>query len=132
MSLEPSSDFAQSPALAEAQNTRPMAEPSEPHEGQCIVDASGYFPVINRSLCEGKRECAEVCPYDVFEVRPMDNRDFSELSFVAKLKSRVHGRLTAYTPRAAACQACGLCVAACPEKAISLVSAKDWLGWDIV
>jgi 4Fe-4S ferredoxin len=74
----------------------------------------------------------EVCPYGVFEVRQIDDRDFSILSFFGKLKSRMHGRLTAYTPQCNLCQACGLCVVACPEDAITLVSQKDWLGMDTV
>ncbi len=65
---------------------------------------------------------SEVCPYDVFEVRQIDEEDFSSLSFLGKMKSRAHGRLTAYTPHADLCQACGLCVVACPERAIRLVS----------
>ncbi|HTB58985.1 MAG TPA: 4Fe-4S binding protein, partial [Polyangia bacterium] len=38
-----------------------------------------------------------------------------------KLRSVAHRRNTAYTPLADACQACGLCVVACPEKAIRLL-----------
>ena len=45
-------------------------------------------------------------------------------SVLGKLKSVVHGRKTAYTPRASACQACGLCVVSCPEKAIQLVASQ--------
>jgi len=56
----------------------------------------------------------------VFEVRRIDDGDFARLSFVGKLKSRAHGRLTAYTPRLDACQACGMCVVACPEHALKL------------
>jgi 4Fe-4S ferredoxin len=63
----------------------------------------------------------EVCPYGVFEVRRIEDGDFSRLSILSRLKSMAHHRQTAYTPHADACQACGLCVAACPEKAIRLV-----------
>jgi NAD-dependent dihydropyrimidine dehydrogenase PreA subunit len=87
-------------------------------------EAGAYRPVVNRNACEGKSDCVEVCPYDVFEVRQIDDEDFSSLSFLGKLKSRAHGRLTAYTPHADLCQACGLCVVACPEKAITLVTNK--------
>lgn len=50
----------------------------------------------------------------------MDDADFAALGFFGKLKSRAHKRMTAYTPNADRCQACGLCVKACPEKAITL------------
>jgi ferredoxin len=57
----------------------------------------------------------------VFEVRRIDDADFAHLSLLGRLKSVAHRRETAYTPLADACQACGLCVVACPEKAIRLV-----------
>ena len=87
---------------------------------ECKQEPGVFAPLVNRSKCEGKKACDVVCPYDVFEIRTIDDADFATLGFLARLKSRAHGRLTAYTPRAAACQACGLCVAACPEKAIIL------------
>ena len=77
-------------------------------------------PVVDRSRCEGKRDCVEVCPYDVFEVRRMDDADFERLGWLARLKSRAHGRRTAYVVRGDACRMCGLCVVACPERAIQL------------
>jgi 4Fe-4S ferredoxin len=43
------------------------------------------------------------------------------LSLFGKARSVAHRRQTAYTPRADACHACGLCVVACPEAAITLV-----------
>jgi NAD-dependent dihydropyrimidine dehydrogenase PreA subunit len=87
---------------------------------RCRAEPARYVPVINRERCEGKADCVAVCPYGVFEVRSMEAEDFRELPLLAKLKSLAHRKRTAYTPRADACQACGLCVVACPEKAISL------------
>jgi 4Fe-4S ferredoxin len=92
--------------------------PTNPAE--CKSPPGAFAPVVNRAKCEGKRDCVEVCPYDVFEVRRMDDADFAKLGILAKLKSVAHSRQTAYTPRASACQACGKCVEACPEKAIKL------------
>jgi NAD-dependent dihydropyrimidine dehydrogenase PreA subunit len=78
------------------------------------------MPVVNRSRCEGKGDCVEVCPYHVFEVRRIADEDYRALSFLGRLKSAAHGRQTAYTPLADTCRACGLCVVACPERAIRL------------
>jgi NAD-dependent dihydropyrimidine dehydrogenase PreA subunit len=88
---------------------------------RCGAPAATFVPRVDRSLCEGKSDCVTVCPYGVFEVTRMADADFETLSFFARLKSRAHGRLTAYTPGADQCRACGLCVAACPESAITLV-----------
>jgi 4Fe-4S ferredoxin len=93
---------------------------AESAKSDCKQDAGVFVPVVNRSKCEGKKDCVEVCPYDVFEVRTIDDADFAQLGFLAKMKSRAHGKQTAYTPNANACRACGLCVDACPEKAITL------------
>lgn len=98
---------------------RAARHPDRPGE-QCRAEPGLFRPAIDRAGCEGKGDCVEVCPFDVFEVRRIEDADFAELSFMAKLKSRAHGRKTAYTPAASACQACGLCVVACPEKAITL------------
>ena len=87
---------------------------------ECRAEPGAFAPVVNRSKCEGKSDCVDVCPYDVFEVRRIDDVDFAPLGVLAKLKSIAHGRKTAYTPRASACQACGKCVEARPEKAIKL------------
>ena len=103
---------------------RAAAHPDRPGE-QCRAEAGRFVPVVDRSRCEGKRDCVEVCPYGVFEVRRMEDADFAGLSVLGKFKSIVHGRKTAYTPHADQCQACGLCVVACPEKAIRLVPVQQ-------
>jgi NAD-dependent dihydropyrimidine dehydrogenase PreA subunit len=101
---------------------RAAAHPKRPGE-LCKAEPGAFHPQVNRARCEGKRDCVDVCPYDVFEVRTVDEAEYRALPFGARLKLWVHGKQTAYTPRAAACQACGLCVVACPEKAITLVKA---------
>ena len=88
---------------------------------RCRAEPGVYVPVVDRQRCEGKAECVAVCPYGVFQVRRIDDADFQALSFLGRLKSRAHGRRTAYTPGVDACRACGLCVVACPEHAIALL-----------
>jgi 4Fe-4S ferredoxin len=77
-------------------------------------------PVVNLKRCEGKGDCVDVCPENVFEVRRIDNSDYQVLNTFQKFKLRVHGMQVAYTPNADACRSCGLCVSACPEHAITL------------
>jgi NAD-dependent dihydropyrimidine dehydrogenase PreA subunit len=88
----------------------------------CLAARGRYFPVIDRNRCEGKGACVKVCPHQVFEVRTIDGEDHDMLSFVGRIRSALHGRKSAYTPNASQCQACGLCVVACPEKAIALAT----------
>jgi 4Fe-4S ferredoxin len=90
----------------------------------CRAEPGELAPVVDRAKCEGKAECVEVCPFDVFEVRRMADTDFAQLGMLAKLKSIAHARKSAYAVRASACQACGKCVAACPEKAIKLARSS--------
>jgi NAD-dependent dihydropyrimidine dehydrogenase PreA subunit len=91
-----------------------------PSTAECRANPGEFAPAIDRAKCEGKAKCGEVCPFNVFEVRRMEDADFAALGIFAKFKSIAHGRQTAYAPRASACQACGKCVEACPEKAIKL------------
>ncbi len=87
---------------------------------ECRGQPGELVPIVDRAKCEGKADCVRVCPLNVFEVRRIEDADFAKLGMLAKLKSMAHGRKTAYTPRASACEACGKCVTACPEKAIRL------------
>jgi NAD-dependent dihydropyrimidine dehydrogenase PreA subunit len=107
------------PSRSPEKARRPADHPDRPGE-RCRAEPGSYRITVNRNRCEGKADCVEVCPYDVFEVRRIDDGDHARLSLFGKLKSRAHGRRTAYTPKLDACQACGLCVVACPEDALRL------------
>jgi NAD-dependent dihydropyrimidine dehydrogenase PreA subunit len=96
------------------------ANPDRPGE-KCRAEPGRFTPLIDLTRCEGKRDCTEVCPYDVFEVTRITDADFGALSLFGKVRSVAHGRQAAYAVRADACHACGLCVVACPESAITLV-----------
>jgi NAD-dependent dihydropyrimidine dehydrogenase PreA subunit len=77
-------------------------------------------PVVDLKRCEGKGDCLDVCPENVFEIRRIDDVDYLSLGLIHRFKLRVHGMKVAYTPNADACRSCGLCVSACPERAIKL------------
>jgi NAD-dependent dihydropyrimidine dehydrogenase PreA subunit len=108
------------PRIETEKARRAARHPQRPGES-CRAAPGSFQPVIDHARCEGKRDCVDVCPYGVFEVRRIDDADFARLSIVGRIKSLAHRRQTAYTPAADLCQACGLCVVSCPEKAIALV-----------
>lgn len=87
---------------------------------ECKQDAGVFAPVIDRRRCEGKEDCVQVCPYDVFEMRKLSAEDKEALPFVFRVKAMMHRNRQAYAVRASECHACGLCVSACPEHAIKL------------
>jgi 4Fe-4S ferredoxin len=92
-----------------------MAEPVT-----CKQEAGLFQPVINRNRCEAKGPCVEVCPYDVFQILPVPASDRKAMSIAGRIKLLVHGGRQAYAVNVDACRACGLCVSACPERAITL------------
>jgi len=102
-----------------AKALRAAADPARPGE-KCLAPPGRWTPVIDREKCEGKKECVDVCPYSVFELGTLTDAEFETLSLKGKFKARRHDRKTARTPLADACRACGLCVVACPEDAITL------------
>lgn len=79
-------------------------------------------PLVDRNRCEAKKDCVRVCPYHVFEIRPLSAADKSALTLVGRMKAWAHGNEQAFVVKGADCHACGLCVTACPEKAIRLVA----------
>jgi NAD-dependent dihydropyrimidine dehydrogenase PreA subunit len=98
-----------------------MAGGVPPGRARCAPEAGRVAPKIDRSRCEAKSDCVQVCPYDVFEVRRLLPQEWQALSGLTRLKLLFDGRKQAFAVRAADCHACGLCVKACPEKAITLV-----------
>ena len=86
----------------------------------CPGEPGKVAPVVDRNRCEAKADCVRVCPYDVFEIRPLTEADRRGLSWLGKIKSWAHGNKQAYVVHPEACQACQLCITACPEKALSL------------
>ncbi len=87
----------------------------------CKHDAGRFLPRIDRNRCEGKDDCVRVCPYEVFELGILPPADRKGLSLKGRLKGTVHGWKQAFAVNAVDCHACGLCVQACPERAITLV-----------
>jgi len=86
----------------------------------CKQPAGLFEPVINRNRCEAKGDCLVVCPYGVFSLGTVPPAQREDLSLIGRMRGWGHGWQQAFTPNAEACQACGLCVSACPERAITL------------
>jgi NAD-dependent dihydropyrimidine dehydrogenase PreA subunit len=91
-----------------------------PAHTDCKQSAGAIVPQVDRNRCEGKEDCIQVCPYDVFEIRVLQAPERAKLSLKGRVKAFAHGYRQAFAVRAEACHACGLCVKACPERAITL------------
>ncbi|WP_409283828.1 4Fe-4S binding protein [Pseudomonas protegens] len=87
---------------------------------RCKAEPGVFKPIVDPLRCEGKGDCAVACPFDVFDIGRMPDEQFSAMPLLVKFKLWAHGRKTAFTPNADACRACGACVTACPERAITL------------
>jgi 4Fe-4S ferredoxin len=87
----------------------------------CRHSPGEYRPQIDRDRCEGKDECVRVCPVHVFQVRKLTLEERQALAFLSRLKAAAHGNRQSFAVHAELCEACGLCVKACPERAITLL-----------
>ncbi|MBK8016289.1 MAG: 4Fe-4S dicluster domain-containing protein [Betaproteobacteria bacterium] len=94
-------------------------DPSVP----CAPEPGRVRPSVDPDRCEAKGDCVRVCPYGVFEIRPVDADVRAGMSWRGRLKSWVHGGRQAQVVAADRCHACGLCVRSCPEQAIRLLPA---------
>jgi 4Fe-4S ferredoxin len=87
----------------------------------CKDQPGRLMPVVDFNKCEAKGPCIMECPHDVFDLKAIGREEYNNLNFVGKLKTRFNGREKAYVVKPGQCHACGLCVTACPEKAIKLI-----------
>ena len=94
-------------------------------QADCKGGSGRVVPQIDRNRCEAKGGCVTVCPFTIFEIRALAPADRAALSFRGRLKAWGHGHRQAYVARPDDCHACGLCVQACPEDAISLVPVQS-------
>jgi 4Fe-4S ferredoxin len=92
---------------------------------ECREASGKVAPFVDRDRCEGKAECARVCPYGVFEIRPLAPQDRATLSLRGKIKAWAHGWKQAHAINPGECHACRLCVEHCPEQALEL---RPWTG----
>lgn len=94
-----------------------------PRENECKQEPGIFQPVIDRNRCEGKADCERVCPFSVFSIGTLPKEERKGLSLKGNMKGLVHRWQQALLVNPGACEACGSCVKACPEKAVTLARA---------
>ena len=89
-------------------------------QANCKFEPGVMIPVIDPMRCEAKGPCVPICPYDVLIIQPVSREEKAKLPLTGRLKLFMHGGKQAFALHPDACRGCGLCVTACPEKAIKL------------
>jgi len=89
-------------------------------QSSCPSEPEKLMPVVDFNDCGGKEVCEAVCPYDVFEMRPIELEDKAKLNLKGKIKT-FFKKKKAYLKHSELCHACGYCVKQCPEHAIKLI-----------
>ena len=56
-------------------------------DSHCDEVSGKLMPIVNFNSCAAKRDCVEVCPFDVFEMRPITKEDKAQLSLKGKIKT---------------------------------------------
>ena len=74
--------------------------------------------VVDPKRCEGAKDCIDVCEAKVFAMQAPD----PALGPLIRFKVFVHGGKQAFARHPDRCTACLKCVAACPEKAITVTA----------
>jgi NAD-dependent dihydropyrimidine dehydrogenase PreA subunit len=90
----------------------------------CKQDPGAFVPAIDRNRCEGEGPCVPACPYGVLALGQLSPAERATLSWKGRVKAFMHGGSQAFLVAAERCRACGECVRACPEHAITLACAS--------
>ena len=91
--------------------------------GRNTKKQNSFIPEIDLNKCESDGICVKSCLFKVFEMNLISDRQFSKLSLIGKIKTLFHGRNKAIVIYPYQCTGCGVCIIACPEKAIKLIKS---------
>lgn len=91
-----------------------------PGRETCDEETGRLVPVVDMLQCETRGPCLEVCPYSVFEIRSLKKEEWDQFTWFPRMKIWLGGGRSSFVAKPDSCQACGLCVTACPQKAIKL------------
>lgn len=89
-------------------------------DSDCKFKPGVMIPIIDPMRCEAKGPCIPICPYDVLALHVVPQSEKAAMPLLGRLKLFIHGGKQAFAIDPDACRGCGLCVQACPEKAIKL------------